>query len=145
MAEQLKQHNSELTVQTHSSTDILPKLTDELAHKNQSLLKAVMPMMNLNDASSQAIFVKALDRFKITEKELNEGFWQAYADPYVPQSGLEFRHLWKHIEVMRKGEGRRSYTYEQMLVKMDQDKISMEAFSMIDELDHYGFKKWVIK
>ena len=101
--------------------------------------------MNLPTQVDRKMFMKALERFKITEKEMNEGFWQAYADPYVPQSGLEFRHLWKHIEVMRKGEGRRSYTYEQMLVKMDQDKISMEAFSMIDELDHYGFKKWVIK
>lgn len=91
------------------------------------------------------MFMKALERFEITEKELNDGFWKAYADPFIPSTGVEFRHLWKHIEVMRKGEDRRSYTWEQMLLKADKEGIPMAQFSIIDETDSMGRKKWVLK
>jgi hypothetical protein len=101
--------------------------------------------MNLPTTADKKIFVDALKRFDITEAELNDAFWLAYSDPYVPQSGVEFRHLWKHIEVMRKGEDRKTYTYEQMLDVMNKRKIPMSSFSMIDEIDSQGRRKWVLK
>lgn len=104
-----------------------------------------MAFANLTTDLQKGIFLKALERDEVTEKELNDSFWCAYRDAYVPSTGIEYRHLYKHIEVMRKGEGRRSYTYEEMLAKMHKDTINQDAFTMIEELDFKGRKKWAIK
>lgn len=63
-----------------------------------------MPRMNLNDDMERSSFIEALKRFNVTEKELEEGFWQAYADHYTPQTGIEFRHIFKHIKENRESK-----------------------------------------
>jgi hypothetical protein len=63
-----------------------------------------MPLMNLPENHDKAGFLKALDKFNITEKELEDGFWGAYADHFVPQSGIEFKHIYKHIKAKRDEE-----------------------------------------
>lgn len=47
---------------------------------------------------------QALKRFNVTADEVFDAFWKAYADPYVSQGKIEFRHLWKHIEKERHKE-----------------------------------------
>lgn len=74
-----------------------------------------------------------------------DAFWKAHADPYVSTAtGIQFRHLWKHIEKERGGD-KQSYTYEEMLNKMDKDKITQDCFVMTDEKDGKGRPKWTIK
>ena len=60
-----------------------------------------MPLMNLPEDHDKAGFLKALEKFDVTEKELEDGFWKAYGDHFVPQSGIEFRHIFKHIKESR--------------------------------------------
>lgn len=60
--------------------------------------------MNLPENHHKAGFLKAVKKFNVTEKELEEGFWRAYADHYTPQSGIEFRHIFKHISQIREEE-----------------------------------------
>jgi len=61
-----------------------------------------MPLMNLPENHDKAGFIEAIHRFNITESELEEAFWLAYADHFVPQSGIEFKHIYKHVEAKRK-------------------------------------------
>ena len=63
-----------------------------------------MPLMNLPEDQHKAGFLKAVKKFKVTEEELKEGFWRAYADHYTPQSGIEFRHIYKHVQKIREEE-----------------------------------------
>lgn len=60
-----------------------------------------MPLMNLPEPHHKAGFMKAVQRFKVTESELEDGFWKAYADHFTPQTGIEFRHIFKWIEIDR--------------------------------------------
>lgn len=92
-----------------------------------------MPFMNLPSSNDQTLFLKALDRFKVTEIELNNAFWNAYADTYVPSSGIEFRHLYKHIEKERHGSGDRLYSYKEMLNIVDKEKITTEHFEIVEK------------
>lgn len=108
-------------------------------------MEQLLPTFNLPSKADKVVFMSALKRFKITEKEMEESFWLAYADPYVPSTGIEFRHIWKHIEVLRKGSSRKSYTYDEMLYDMQKRGITTEAYTMIDETDSKGRKKWVLK
>lgn len=121
----------------------------QIATENKDILKGVIYLIESSGASYNDIsiwsFREACERNNVNCQELIDAYWQAYSDPYVGKEGIQWRHLWKHIEVMRKGEDRKSYTYEQMLTKMDREYISMEAFTMIDEKDQKGRPKWVIK
>lgn len=63
-----------------------------------------MSLMNLPENHHKAGFLKAVKKFNVTEKELEEGFWRAYADHYTPQSGIEFRHIFKHVAQIREEE-----------------------------------------
>lgn len=120
----------------HESTELLASLNMMLAHSSgdEATPKPQMMMMR-----------EAMKRNAVTCEEAIEAFWKAYADPYVSQGRIEFRHMWKHIEKMRKGEDGKTYTYEQMLTKMQKESLPMECFDMIDEEDSRGRKKWVVK
>lgn len=136
----------EKSKQTGSLTSFISNPSDGLAVENRELIRQALPAFNLPSAPDKQIFMKALQKFAVTEKELYEAFWMAYADPYVPASGIEFRHLWKHIEVMRYGYDRRSYTYEEMHDEMHKRGIdSTDAFQMTTEKDTRGRPKWVLK
>lgn len=74
-----------------------------------------MPLMNLPSKHHKQAFMKAVEKFNVTDKELEKGFWLAYADHYTPASGIEFRHIYKHVQIMReKGEEFTSEMYDQM-------------------------------
>lgn len=60
-----------------------------------------MPLMNLPENHDKAGFLQALKRFNVTESELEQGFWDAYADHFTPQTGIEFRHIYKHVLIKR--------------------------------------------
>lgn len=60
--------------------------------------------MNLPKDHHKAGFMEALKRFDVTEEELDYGFWCAYADHFTPQSGIEFRHIYKHVQEFRKNK-----------------------------------------
>lgn len=72
-----------------------------VATKNSQVIQYVMPLMNLPGDHHKAGFLKAVKRFEVTESELEEGFWRAYADHFVPQTGIEFKHIYKHVEKIR--------------------------------------------
>lgn len=109
-------------------------------------MSQIMTLVNAPTSAHKNIFIKAMERFTITERELNDAFWLAYADAYVPATGIEFRHLWKHIEVMRKGSTKRTYTYEEMLNYCDKNGIGTDSFSIYkEEKDSKGRPKWVLK
>lgn len=89
--------------------------------------------MNLPSKTDKELFIKGLERFEITEQELNDAFWEAYADPYVPSTGTEFRHLWKHINKKRLGSGDKLYTYREMLNICHRESITTDHFEFIDK------------
>jgi hypothetical protein len=47
------------------------------------------------------LFAMALEKHKVSADEAFTSFWKAYADPYVHQGRIGFRHLWKHISEER--------------------------------------------
>ncbi len=118
------------------SKEAFPPLTAMMAHASG---RKAIP-----DGEVNLLYI-ALEKNNVTVDEAMEAFWKAYADPYVSQGRIEFRHLWKYIEKSRLGESGRTFTYEEMLDKIDRDKIPMDAFSMTEETDNKGRKKWVIK
>lgn len=63
-----------------------------------------MPLMNLPENHHKAGFLKAISRFNVTEEELEDGFWKAYADHFTPQTGIEFKHIYKHVSEKRENE-----------------------------------------
>lgn len=77
------------------SDQVLPPLTLMLAHASSR--------ESLEDGEYQ-LLAMALKKFKVTADEVFTAFWRAYADPYVSQGKIEFRHLWKHIEAERNKE-----------------------------------------
>ena len=72
-----------------------------VASKESEVVRKVMPLMNLNEDYQRRAFMEALKRFNVTEKELEDGFWAAYADHFTPASGIEFRHIFKHVQKNR--------------------------------------------
>ena len=74
------------------SKEVFPSLVLMLAHASGR--KA------LYDGEIQLLH-HAMKHFNVTTDEAMTAFWEAYADPYVSQGKIEFRHLWKHIEKTR--------------------------------------------
>ena len=86
---------------------------------NKETIESIIPAMNLPGMAEKSMFMTALKRFEVTDHELIEAFWLAYADPYVPSAGIEFRHLWKHIEGMRGDQ--KTYTWREMRKVIDKE------------------------
>jgi len=74
--------------------DVLPALSLMLAHASG---RAALP-----DGEFTLLSI-ALRRNQVTIDEAMNAFWKAYADSYVPQGRIQFRHLWKYIDEARKG------------------------------------------
>lgn len=89
-------------------------------------------------------FRRACEQFEVTCQEMIDAYWKAYSDPYVGKEGIQFRHLYKHIEQHRTGGGKK-YTYDQMIDLVTARKYPQEAFKLIEEKDAQGRKKWVLK
>ena len=77
-----------------------------VASKESEVVRKVMPLMNLNEDYQRRAFMEALRRFNVTDKELEDGFWKAYADHFTPASGIEFRHIYKHVLESRENSGK---------------------------------------
>lgn len=75
---------------------------------------------------------EAMKRENVMPEELYEAFWKAYRDPYVPNTGIEWRHLWKHIEESRNVSD--LYTYDEMAQICDRDNLPREAFEFVDSI-----------
>ena len=117
---------------------------------SKETIESIIAAMNLPGDIEKSMFMTALTRFEVTDHELTEAFWLAYADPYVPGAGIEFRHLWKHIEQMR-GKKKETFTYHQMLSVMHRESLPQEAFEILNgengrpiEKDGSGKFKWRI-
>lgn len=84
-----------------------------LKNELEKLNKSVM------DEYSSDMFLRACKRFELTSNETREAFWRAYADAFVPSTGIEFRHIYKHVLEIRKesGEGKtlKLYSYEEAI------------------------------
>lgn len=68
---------------------------------------AVMSGRNTLEPLEISMVTHAFDRFKVTFDEAMDAVWKAYADPFVSNGKIEFRHLWKHIEKDREEKGER--------------------------------------
>lgn len=71
---------------------------------------------------------------EITVEEAYEGFKSAYSDQYLPSSGVSWRHIYKHVEEMRKGSDRKLYSYREMLSIVDKEQITTDHFEIIKEI-----------
>lgn len=80
------------------------------ASKNMELVKSVARLINISDDIHAQLFIKAVKRFELTENELVDGFWRAYADHMIPSSGIEFRHIFKHVTQIREEKDREFFT-----------------------------------
>lgn len=110
------------------------------AWKNKDFMAGFSHMLLSSRRQSQwnndhefAMIREAARNQGVTCRELYEAFWRAYSDHYTPASGIEWRHLWKHIEEMRKGRDRRYYTYKEMLDVCDREHIDTDHFEYIEE------------
>lgn len=88
---------------------------------------------NWNTDFEPKLLKDLLDENEVTISEAVKAFKKAYSDHYTPASGIEWRHLWKHIEEMRKGRDRRYYTYEEMINICDKENITTDHFEFIEE------------
>ena len=73
--------------------------------ENMMILMNMMALLSGTNAMSEKdvkIFKLAFSTFKISFEEAYTALWKAFADAYVPSTGIEFRHIYKHIEERRK-------------------------------------------
>lgn len=121
---------------------------DAIASTDEKFCKGMVYLMETQGANYDAIsiwaFREACERNNVTCQELYDAYWKAYADPFVGKEGIQFRHLWKHIEQSRTG-GSRIMTYNQMLNDMHKNNYSMSMYKQINELDENGNRKWILK
>lgn len=79
---------------------------------------------------------------QVTIEEAFTAFFEAFSDRFTPGTGIEWRHLWNHIEEQRLGRDRRLYTYEEMLNIIDKENIDTDHFEIVKEGDTVlGFKR----
>lgn len=121
-------------------------------HENAEFLKGLTLMIAVSAGKKKLsklekwMLVEACEKHQVMPKEAYQAFWKAYGDPYVGKEGIQFRHLWKHIEKSRYGENGRLYTYEQMLDYCDDHHCSTDNFVMVeDQKDSEGRPKWALK
>lgn len=120
-------------------------------HENGEFLKALSLMLAVSVGKKNLaklekwMLVEACEKHRVMPEEMYRAFWKAYGDPYVGKEGIQFRHLWKHIQKERYGQEGRTFTYEQMLDYCDKKNCSTDVFSLVDEKDDKGRPMWVIK
>lgn len=105
------------------------------ALENRDVVKGVVYLIesagsDYNDISLWA-FKECLNRNNVTCQELIDAYWKAYSDPYVGKEGIQWRHLWKHIEKSRVGSGSKLYTYNEMLNIVDKEYIDTDHFESV--------------
>lgn len=98
-----------------------------------SYILATRPNGEWNTEFEPKLLAQLLKENNVTIREAITAFKKAYSDHYTPASGIEWRHLWKHIEEMRMGKDRRYYTYQEMLNIVDRENITTDHFQFIDK------------
>ena len=110
---------------------------DSLAIENKDVVKGVIYLIESSGAQYNDIavwaFRESCSRNDVSCKELIDAYWKAYSDPYVGKEGIQWRHLWKHIEKHRHGSGEKLYTYDEMLNIVDKQKITTDHFQFIKD------------
>lgn len=81
--------------------DLIKGCTNKPAIKNPSLVIELFPLMDLSNEMQEDLFMISLDRHNISERELIDGFLDAHEDYYTPSTGIQFKHIWKHIKMKR--------------------------------------------
>lgn len=112
------------------------------AHNNKDFMTGFSHMLLSSRKKSEwsnshefPMIREAAKQNEVTCKELYNAFWKAYSDQYTPASGIEWRHLWKHIEKMRLGRDRQLYTYNEMLNICDKEMIDTDHFEPVKDED----------
>jgi hypothetical protein len=122
------------------------------AAENTDFLKGMTMMIAVSSGKENLsklekwMLIEACEKQNVMPKEMYDAFWKAYSDPYVPKTGIEFKHLWKHIEKDRYGEEGKLFTYEKMLQYCDRNSCTTDIFEIIpDETDNQDRPKWALK
>ena len=89
--------------------------------------------MDAMDDSAVTLLTLALREFSVTNDEVMNAFWRAYADPYVSQGKIEFRHLWKYISQSR-GSGK-LLTHAEAIREMEPGITLKTMFEPVEQPD----------
>lgn len=113
------------------------KLQTKIAQNNSSLKsfsKLLLATRNgsWNSDVEPLLLKQMLNEYEVTIGEAIEAFKKAYSDHYTPKSGIEWRHLYKHIEEMRKGRDRQYYSYREVLNICDREDITTDHFTRVE-------------
>ena len=107
------------------------------AVENKDVIKGIIYLIEGAGAEYSDVsiwsFKEACNRNSVTCQELIDAYWNAYSDPYVGRDGIQWRHLWKHIEKFRHGSGEKLYTYKEMLNIVDRENITTDHFEFISD------------
>ena len=131
-----------IPVQTPNGTSLEPvddpqRLIAESKSARQGLgsyILATRPNGSWNTDFEPQLLRHLLKEHEVTIAEAIKAFKKAYSDHYTPASGIEWRHLWKHIEEMRKGRERRLYSYREMQNICDKENINTDHFERLDDI-----------
>lgn len=111
---------------------------NKLAYSDNHFLSAFGKMLlstrasgSWNNEYEPELLQKVLKDNQVTCKELHDAFYKAYSDHFTPQSGIEWRHLWKHIEKSRLGSGDKIYTRKEMLDIVHRENIDTDHFEFL--------------
>lgn len=119
------------TLQTYAVAERVP------VHKQPETFTAFKIMIEstrsqpIGDGEA-SMLLEAMRRDNILPEELHDAFWAAYKDQYTPATGIEWRHLWKHIELQRKGRDRQLYSFEEMLEICHRKHITTDHFEKVE-------------
>jgi len=121
---------------------------DKLVTQYPAVLKGVVYLIESNSKKFTDVglwsFKQAVKMNSVTCQELIDGYWGSYSDQYVGKEGIQWRHLWKHIDEQRTC-GQKPMTYSQMLNDMHRKGLTTESYLQVNEEDTRGNKKWVLK
>ena len=113
---------------------------NELSFKNKAFFESFGKMVlstrqggQWNNQYEPGLLQKVLKDNSVTCKELHDAFYKAYSDHFTPQTGVEWRHLFKHIEKSRHGSGDKFYTYNEMLHICHKESITTDHFDFIEK------------
>jgi hypothetical protein len=107
------------------------------AVENKDVIKGVIYLIESSGASYNDVaiwaFKEVCKRNEVTCQELIDAYWKAYSDPYVGKEGIQWRHLWKHIEKSRLGSGDKFYTYHEMMTIIHNECINTDHFEFLEK------------
>lgn len=96
----LMPHETDDCMVKHVVDDTLP------AHEQEQFFTAYMTLISQTrrhdiSMTENQMILYSMKRKECTPSECVDAFWKAFDDPYVPASGIEWRHIAKHIDDAR--------------------------------------------